>query len=104
MAERIERRRGFLEGGGGGGGVGGGVEMAKFPEKTRLILLTDRPPNLEMPASYFLEDLTPNDAFFVRWHLGNIPTSVDPATFRLSVGGHVDKALSLSLDELKKDF
>jgi sulfite dehydrogenase len=85
------------------GGVGG-VEMARFPEKTDLILLTDRPPNLEMPAKYFREDLTPNEAFFVRWHLGIIPTSVDPATFRLTVGGHVEAALSLSLDDLRKNF
>jgi DMSO/TMAO reductase YedYZ molybdopterin-dependent catalytic subunit len=78
--------------------------MVRFPEKTDLILLTDRPPNLEMPAKYFKDDLTPNDAFFVRWHLGVIPTSVDPATFRLSVAGHVDEPLSLSLDQLRKDF
>lgn len=121
MAERIERRRRFLQGAvaAGAGAVlsrvgwgqdaaagtaTGGVEMVKFPEKTDLILLTDRPPNLEMPAKYFREDLTPNEAFFVRWHLANIPTSVDPATFRLTVGGHVDKPLSLSLEELKKDF
>jgi DMSO/TMAO reductase YedYZ molybdopterin-dependent catalytic subunit len=121
MSDQIERRRRFLQGAvaagagavlsrvgwaqdGGGGATTGGVEMVKFPEKTDLILLTDRPPNLEMPAKYFREDLTPNDAFFVRWHLANIPTSVDPATFRLSVGGHVEKPLSLSLDQLKKEF
>lgn len=87
-----------------GAGGGGSPEMARFPEKTDMILLTDRPPQLEMPARYFKEDLTPNEAFFVRWHLGVIPTSVDPATFRLSVGGHVDETLSLSLDQLRKDF
>jgi sulfite dehydrogenase len=80
------------------------VEMARFPEKTDLILLTDRPPQLETPLRYFREDLTPNDAFFVRWHLGLIPTTIDAATFRLSVGGHVETPLSLSLEELRKDF
>ncbi|HEY7118902.1 MAG TPA: molybdopterin-dependent oxidoreductase [Tepidisphaeraceae bacterium] len=79
-------------------------ELARFPEKTDLILLTDRPPNLETPIKFFKEDLTPNDAFFVRWHLGVIPTSIDPATFRLSLGGHVESPLSLSLDELRKNF
>src|SRR5689334_6060375 len=44
------------------------VEMTQFPEKSDLILLTDRPPQLETPIKYFREDLTPNDAFFVRWH------------------------------------
>ncbi len=80
------------------------IEMARFPEKADLILLTDRPPQLETPLRYFREDLTPNDAFFVRWHLGLIPTTIDAATFRLSVGGHVEEPLSLSLDELRKNF
>jgi DMSO/TMAO reductase YedYZ molybdopterin-dependent catalytic subunit len=78
--------------------------MAKFPEKTDLILLTDRPPCLETPLKYFREDLTPNDAFFVRWHLSGIPTSVDLSTFRLSVGGNVSSPLELSVDDLKKNF
>jgi DMSO/TMAO reductase YedYZ molybdopterin-dependent catalytic subunit len=86
------------------GAGGGSPEMVRFPEKTDMILLTDRPPQLEMPAKYFKDDLTPNEAFFVRWHLGIIPTSIDPATFRLSVAGHVDEALSLSLDQLRKEF
>ena len=79
-------------------------QMARFPEKTDLILLTDRPPQLETPIKYFREDLTPNEAFFVRWHLSGIPTRVDTRTFRLSVAGHVDKALSLSVEQLKADL
>jgi len=77
-------------------------EMAQFPEKTDLILLTDRPPQLETPLKYFQTDLTPNDAFFVRWHLADIPTSVDTAKFRLNLHGHVNTPLELSLDDLKK--
>jgi DMSO/TMAO reductase YedYZ molybdopterin-dependent catalytic subunit len=80
------------------------IRFVKFPEKTDLILLTDRPPQLETPLKYFLQDLTPNDAFFVRWHLALIPTSIDEKTFRLVVKGHVDQPLSLSLDELRKGF
>jgi sulfite dehydrogenase len=79
-------------------------EMARFPEKTDLILLTDRPPQLETPLKYFETDLTPNEAFFVRWHLADIPTSVDPGQFRLAVRGHVSNALSLAVDELKSGF
>ncbi len=78
--------------------------LVKFPEKTEMILLTDRPPQLETPLKYFKQDLTPNEAFFVRWHLSGIPTSVDLGTFRLSVGGHVEKPLSLSVADLKKNF
>ncbi|HEY2588379.1 MAG TPA: molybdopterin-dependent oxidoreductase [Tepidisphaeraceae bacterium] len=76
--------------------------MARFPEKTDLILLTDRPPQLETPIHYFKQDLTPNEAFFVRWHLADVPTSVDTNKFRLTVKGHVEHELSLSLDDLRK--
>jgi DMSO/TMAO reductase YedYZ molybdopterin-dependent catalytic subunit len=79
-------------------------EMVRFPEKTDLILLTDRPPQLETPIKYFREDLTPNEAFFVRWHLAGVPTSVDTKTFRLAVHGHVEQELSLSLDDLRQQF
>ncbi|HET6248005.1 MAG TPA: molybdopterin-dependent oxidoreductase [Tepidisphaeraceae bacterium] len=78
------------------------LEMAKFPEKTDLILLTDRPPQLETPLKYFATDITPNEAFFVRWHLSGIPTSVDLATFKLNIGGHVESPLGLSMEDLKQ--
>ena len=80
------------------------VDLARFPEKTELILLTDRPPQLETPLHYFRQDLTPNEAFFVRWHLEGIPTSVDLRTFRLNVSGHVRQPLQLSMDELRSQF
>ena len=72
--------------------------------KDPLRLLTDRPPNLETPLKYFRYDLTPNEAFFIRWHLSGLPTSVDSTTFRLSIAGHVNKTLSLSLHDLKTKF
>jgi sulfite dehydrogenase len=80
------------------------VELARFPEKAELILLTDRPPQLETPLHYFRQDLTPNEAFFVRWHLEGIPTSVDLRTFRLNVSGHVRQSLQLSVDDLRTQF
>jgi len=82
----------------------GGHTLARYPQKTELILLTDRPPQLETPLRYFATDLTPNDAFFVRWHLSGIPTTVDLRSFRLEVGGHVNKPLSLSLTDLQSKF
>src|ERR1017187_10312535 len=75
----------------------GSPELVRYPQKTDLILLTDRPPQLETPLRYFQTDLTPNEAFFVRWHLSGIPTSVDTRSFRLDVTGHVRAPLSLSL-------
>lgn len=81
-----------------------GRALVRFPEKTEMILLTDRPPQLETPLHYFRQDLTPNEAFFVRWHLEAIPTSVDPGTFRLNVSGHVKQPLQLSMGELRSQF
>src|SRR3979490_3623009 len=78
--------------------------LIRFPEKTEMILLTDRPPQLETPLHYFRQDLTPNEAFFVRWHLEGVPTSVDLRTFRLNVSGHVRQPLQLSVDELRSQF
>ncbi len=78
--------------------------MAKFPEKTDLYLLTARPPQLETPISYFSKLITPNDELFVRWHISDIPTSVDMATWRLAVVGNTDKELQLSMDDLKTKF
>ncbi len=86
------------------GSIGSSDQLVRFPEKTALILMTDRPPQLETPLHYFREDLTPNEAFYVRWHLEGIPTSIDLGTYRLQVGGHVEKNLSLSINDLRTQF
>jgi DMSO/TMAO reductase YedYZ molybdopterin-dependent catalytic subunit len=79
--------------------------LVAFPQKRPLILLTLRPPQLETPFSVFNDGIfTPNDAFFVRYHNAQIPTSIDPAEFRLDVTGSVKSALRLSLADLKTQF
>ena len=79
--------------------------LVTYPGKRALIGLTSRPPQLETPFSVFNEGiLTPNDAFFVRYHLADIPLEIDPSAFRLEVTGKVATPLSLSLDELKTRF
>lgn len=88
------------------------VNTAETPEETwvkadgkdSLLLLTDRPPNLETPLKYFLQDFTPNNVFFVRWHLAGLPAAVNTDTFRLRVGGNVSKELALSINDLKTKF
>src|SRR3989449_8193075 len=75
--------------------------LVRYPQKTDLILLTSRPPQLETPMQWFDRAITPNEAFFVRYHVFPIPTQVDLATWRLRVGGHVGRPLELSMDELK---
>ena len=77
-------------------------ELVAFPQKRQLILLTSRPPQLETPFAVFNDGaITPNDAFFVRYHWAGIPTSINPATYRLQVGGNVNTPLDLSLADLK---
>jgi len=79
--------------------------LVRYPGKRPLIQLTARPPQLETPFSVFNESvITPNDAFFVRYHLAGIPLSIDPETFRIEVKGKVDHPLSLSLNDLKTGF
>ncbi len=59
-----------------------GRPLVRYPEKTDLILLTARPPQLETPMRYFDRAITPNEAFF----------------------RHVDRSLSLSMDDLRTKF
>ena len=79
--------------------------LVAYPGKRPLIVLTSRPPQLETPFSVFDEGMfTPNDAFFVRYHLADIPLKIDPDAFRLNIQGKVDTPLSLSLADLKNGF
>jgi sulfite dehydrogenase len=83
----------------------GARELIAYPGKRPLIVLTARPPQLETPFSVFNEGvITPNDAFFVRYHMAGIPTSVDPAAHRLHIAGKVDRPLELSLQDLRSKF
>ena len=123
-------RRGFLGGTGGAAlaAWGGGLSLAPLleakaeglslpaalsegtrasavldtlPGKKPLIKLSYRPPNYETPIEYFRTAITPNDAFFVRYHLSNIP-EVDAKTWKISVGGDgANGAAEINLDQLK---
>ena len=77
--------------------------LARYPQKRPLIVVTQRPPQLETPFAVYNDGIvTPNDAFFVRYHLAGIPTDIDATTWRLSVKGRVQTPLSLSLADLKQ--
>jgi DMSO/TMAO reductase YedYZ molybdopterin-dependent catalytic subunit len=76
--------------------------LEALPGKRPLIKRSFRAPNFETPTAYFNEAITPNDAFFVRWHLSNIP-EVSVETWRLKIGGDAAEApYELTLDELRK--
>jgi DMSO/TMAO reductase YedYZ molybdopterin-dependent catalytic subunit len=78
------------------------ASLEALPGKAPLIRLTYRPPNYETPLSYFGEPVTPSDAFFVRYHLADIPAKIDPNAWRLTIGGEgAEKSFEVSLAELK---
>src|ERR1700674_5843410 len=79
-------------------------QFATYPQKAPLILLTDRPVQLETPRQYFLSTFTPNDAFFVRWHLQTNPNAVDLKEWRLHVEGNVARPLTVSFPDLLTRF
>src|ERR1700736_1658346 len=77
--------------------------LVKYPQKRPMIGLTARPPQLETPFAIFNDGaITPNNAFFVRYHLADVPLAIDPDTFTLDIKGKVDKPLKLSLKEIRK--
>jgi sulfite dehydrogenase len=83
-------------------GVASYVQMGRLPGKRPLIQLADRPPNYETPIEYLRTPITPNDAFFVRYHLSDIP-EVKAETYRIAVGGEgANGTIELTLDDLKK--
>ncbi len=76
-------------------------QLVRFPQKGEMILLRERPPLLETPFKVFDQGLfTPNDQFFVRWHLPVIPNSIDVDSFRLRVDGHVRTPVEFTLEEI----
>jgi DMSO/TMAO reductase YedYZ molybdopterin-dependent catalytic subunit len=80
-------------------------DLVSNPQKGAMLLQRTPPPLLETPFEVFDRGVfTPNDRFYVRWHLANIPSSVDPATFRLNIRGHVRRSFSLSPHDLARDF
>ncbi len=83
-------------------------ELVKYPQKRALIRLTSRPPQLETPFAIFNDGaITPNDAFFVRYHLAGSPPARELLTadaFRVQVLGKVKTPLKLSVEELRTQF
>src|SRR5262245_62267529 len=77
--------------------------LVRYPQKRPMIGLTSRPPQLETPFSIFNDGpITPNNAFFVRYHLADVPLDIDPDKFTLEIKGKVDKPLKLSLKDIRK--
>ena len=78
--------------------------LEALPGKQPLLKRSFRPPNYETPVAFFNEPITPNERFFVRWHLANIPV-IDAAAWRLGVGGEgAAQELVFTLEQLKHEF
>jgi len=76
-------------------------QAVDFPGEDGMILRSYRFVDLESPVEYFNAWLTPVPHFFVRNHMHE-PSELDPADWRLSVGGEVEKPFTLTLAELSK--
>ncbi len=85
-------------------GAAGAEELGTLPGKKPLIRRSWRPPNYETPLADLASAFTPNDAFFVRYHLSVIP-EIDVDTWRLKIGGSgAQKPLVVTLRDLRHDF
>jgi DMSO/TMAO reductase YedYZ molybdopterin-dependent catalytic subunit len=82
-------------------GTRAGARYSRLPGKKPLIQLTDRPPNFETPIQAFRAAITPNEQFFVRYHLANIPGMDVLKGWQLKVGGDAaERQATLSLADL----
>src|SRR5450756_318793 len=83
-------------------GISSYVTMGTLPGKKPLIQLSDRPPNYEAPIEYLRTPITPNDQFYVRYHLADIP-EVKAEGYKISVGGDgANGTAEITLDDLTK--
>eukprot|EP01037_Dinobryon_pediforme_P001982 gene1982-2018_t len=75
--------------------------MDTLPGKKPLIKLTYRPPNYESPLQAFVPQLTPNDQFFVRYHLSQLPERINVADWSLTLGGDAaGKAVKIGMQDM----
>lgn len=76
--------------------------LSTFPQKENVVIVHTRPPHLETPFNVFNDGLiTPNNRFFVRYHLADVPVAIDTDKYTITISGSVDKEVKLSLAELK---
>ena len=76
--------------------------VARFPGKVPMPSSMTDPLLRKRPGIISGGISTPNDAFYVRWHLQAIPTGVDVANWRLCIDGAVDTPLELSMADLQR--
>ena len=76
--------------------------LARLPGKKDLIKWSYRPPNYEAPLEAFRTPITPNDSFFVRYHLAGIPEMDALRNWSLKIDGDAaGSAVQLSMSDLR---
>ena len=86
-------------------GTRNAATLQALPGKRRLICLSDRPPNYEATIGTFKSAITPNDEFFVRYHLAGVPTMASLAKWSLTIGGEAaEREVTFRLADLAKSF
>ena len=73
----------------------------QIPGEEDMIVRSARFLDLETPPEFLTSWITPTPHFFVRNHM-HAPSTLDPDAWRLTVGGEVEKPLTLSLRDLAK--
>src|ERR1700678_2542683 len=76
-------------------------QAVEVPGEEGMLLRSFRFIDLESPVEYSNTWLTPVPPFFVRNHMHE-PSELDARDWRLSIGGEVEKPLTLSLAELSR--
>ena len=75
-----------------------------FNKNREMVVLNDRPWNIESKAHLLDDKITPNSSMFVR-NNGLIPESIDVDSWTLTIDGESAKAKkTYTLDELKSNF
>lgn len=71
--------------------------------KEGLVVLGDRPLNAETPPHLLDDPVTPTERHFIRNH-GITPEKTDPEGWTLVIDGEVERPLTLSIAELRRQF
>jgi DMSO/TMAO reductase YedYZ molybdopterin-dependent catalytic subunit len=78
------------------------ARFANLPGKTRLIELSDRPPNYATPPEVFSGIVTPNDRFYVHYHLDGVPAPPDTSAWTITIDGDAaEKPIALRRRDLR---
>jgi sulfite oxidase len=76
-------------------------DRIEIPGEYGMIVRSFRFVDLESPVEYFNSWLTPIPHFFVRNHMHE-PDQFDPESWRLTIGGEVEKPITLTLSDISK--